>query len=137
MTIAQNIVGMSEIVKAQSEAAITSAKSAKAIDTASLPAALAGHESYLAAAAASSSAGAASVIDQTSWHNLKGMEFVAAEAGRDSTWPFLVGIVCSWLLLGVALPAALPKDGMKNSKYIQRRNGEHVYQKGGHAAAHH
>jgi hypothetical protein len=33
----------------------------------------------------------------------------------------------SWLLLGVALPASLPKEGRKNSKYIERLEGRHVY----------
>ena len=92
MTIAQNIVGMSEVIKAKDEAALTAAKAAKAIDVKQLPAALAGHEAYLATAAVSST-GAASVVDQSAWQNLKGMDFVVAEASRESTWPFLVGIV--------------------------------------------
>lgn len=92
MTIAQNILGMSEVIKATDEAALTAAKAAKTIDAKKLPAALAGHEAYLATAATSSATGA-SVVDQSAWQNLKGMDFVVAEASRESTWPFLVGIV--------------------------------------------
>lgn len=91
MTIAQNIVGMSELVKAKDAAGVAAAKTVKAINPEALPSVLSGHESYLATAAAS--AGPTAVLDQTSWHNFKGMDFIIAEASRDTTWPFLVGIV--------------------------------------------
>ena len=91
MTIAQNIVAMSEVVGAKSEAAVTAAQAPKEIDVNALPTALAGQESYLAAAAVAGEQ--ASVVDESAWHNKSGMDFVLAEAGRESTWPFLTGLV--------------------------------------------
>jgi hypothetical protein len=92
MTIAQNIVGISEIIKATNEAGIATAKSVKAIDMSKLPASLIGFEAYLASASASGEKGA-SVKDPTAWQNFKPLDFVVAEASREDTWPFMVGIL--------------------------------------------
>jgi hypothetical protein len=126
MTIAQNIVAMNAITAATDDAAIVAAAkaSSRAVDVAALPAELAGFESYLANAAAASSSYAK---DSSSWHNQSFFDLVVAEASRESTWPFLVGIFSSWLLLGVFLPSAIPQEGRKDSKYIQRLEGRHVY----------
>ena len=91
----------------------------------------AGLDAAKGASAAAAEAGAATATaeaykpDPTAWQNMATGDFVAAEAGRSDFMPFIIGGVVTYLLLGVMLPAALPTEGKKTSKYYNMIQGNH------------
>jgi hypothetical protein len=109
--IATNVAVLEAMSGATDEAGLSAAKSATA------------------AAAGASSTGAAAAEaykpDPTAWQNMAMGDYVAAEAGRSDFMPFVIGGVVTYILLGVMLPAALPSEGKKNSKYVNLTKGIH------------
>jgi len=77
--------------------------------------------------AAATAAGAAFQADPTAWQNMAMGDYIATEAGRSDFYPFLIGGLVTYLLLGVMLPASLPSEGKKSSKYIKMINGDHSH----------
>lgn len=63
--------------------------------------------------------------DSTAWQNMNFGDYVATEAKRDETWPFIVGAVVVYVLLGLGIPAGLSEEGKKKSKYISYIEGRH------------
>ena len=124
MTIAKNMLAFHRISAAKSEAELTAASSESVkIDVAALQPELAGMEGYLTAGPVAGTA--AFVKDPTAWQNMEFSAFVTTEAGRADTWPFLVGGLVTFLLLGVGIPMGLTKEGRKNSKYMSMIEGRH------------
>ena len=62
---------------------------------------------------------------------------VSAEVGRDVTWPFIVGAIVTYLLLGVGLPAMLPASSKKDSKYLAMVEGRAFSHDEHHEESHH
>ena len=93
ITIAKNILVMHELAAAKTTAELEAAiKNTPKVDLDLLRPELAGLRGYLADAKFSkSAAGAAFTPDKTAWQNLPFADYVAAEAGRADTWPFLAG----------------------------------------------
>lgn len=107
-TIAANVAKASAISSAKDEAALTAAMNATAEATAETGAA----------------ATATFVKDKTAWQNMDLPDMIAAEATRADFMPFVIGGVVTYLLLGVGLPMALPKDD-GSSNYMKLIEGKH------------
>jgi len=108
--IANNVAILEAMASAENEAALTAAKGVTAE----------------AVATAGGAAGSAPYKqDPTAWQNMAFGDFVLKETTRQDFMPFVIGGVVTYLLLGVALPAALPADGKKDSHYIKFIKGEH------------
>eukprot|EP01041_Mallomonas_annulata_P009918 gene9918-20626_t len=133
MTIAKNMLMFQHIVAAKDEKALAdAAKSASSLDLANIPAELNYLKGYLTSATAASASGFEK--DPKAWQNLPFKEFVVVEAQRAETWPFLVGAIATWVLLGCGIPMMLPEEGKKTSKYMQllekkksSSNAEHAH----------
>jgi len=74
--------------------------------------------------------------DSTAWQNMSFGDYVATEAKRDETWPFIVGAVVVYVLLGLGIPSGLSEEGKKKSKYMSYIEGRHG-KLGGDDHAHH
>ena len=123
VAIAKDMLKFEAIAKSTSDAELAAAsKLAPSIDTAALPSSISHLKGFLSQASNSSST---FVKDPNAWQNLSFGAFAAKEAGRKETYPFLIGAVVTYLLLGVMLPMSLPKEGKKNSKYISYIEGRH------------
>ena len=123
VAIAKNMLKYEAIAKATSEAELAAAsKLSPSIDTAALPSSIGHLKGFLSQTSSSSST---FVKDPSAWQNLSFGAFAVKEAGRKETYPFIIGAVVTYLLLGVMLPMALPKEGKKDSKYISYIEGRH------------
>jgi hypothetical protein len=90
MTIAKNILVYESLSKATTEAELDAAmKASPNVDVNNLAPGIAHMKEYLSSAPASAEGGFQK--DANAWQNLPFAGMVAAEAGRDMTWPFLVG----------------------------------------------
>ena len=90
MTIAKNILVYEQVSKATSEAELDAAMNASPnVDVNNLAPGIAHMKEYLTTAPASAAGGFKR--DASAWQNLPFASFVAEEAGRDMTWPFLAG----------------------------------------------
>jgi hypothetical protein len=131
MTIAKNILVYNELSKATSEAELDAAmKAAPSVDLENLQEPISHMKDYLSAAPVSAADGFAK--DPKAWQNMEFGSFVAEEAGRDMTWPFLVGGIVTFMLLGMGIPSGLSKEGKRTSKYISMIEGRHGKIEGGH-----
>jgi len=111
-TISKNVSTLQAMGAATSNADLAAAKSAV-------------HAPAASAAAAASSTGF--TADATAWQNMAMGDYVAAESGRSDFWPFVVSGLTTFFLLGVVLPACLPKGTAENSKYIAMMEGKHKH----------
>jgi len=90
MTIAKNILVYEQLSKASTEAELDAAlKSTPAVDVNNLAPGISHMKEYLATAPAAAEGGFKR--DPGAWQNQPFASMVAEEAGRDMTWPFLVG----------------------------------------------
>eukprot|EP00607_Mallomonas_marina_P004662 CAMPEP_0182428504 /NCGR_PEP_ID=MMETSP1167-20130531/23069_1 /TAXON_ID=2988 /ORGANISM="Mallomonas Sp, Strain CCMP3275" /LENGTH=142 /DNA_ID=CAMNT_0024611443 /DNA_START=140 /DNA_END=568 /DNA_ORIENTATION=- len=118
VTIGKNLILFQHIAAAKDEATLAGlSKTSPDLDLANIPSELSYIKTYLTSATADTVAGYKG--DPKAWQNLPFEEFVVVEAGRAETWPFLVGAFVTWILLGIGIPVMLPKEGRKNSKYMQ------------------
>lgn len=124
VAIAKSMLLYEAVAKATSEAELLAVtKMTPKVDITSLPPSIAHLKEYLSVSPAASSKGY--VKDPNAWQNMEISSYIATEAGRGETWPFLVGAVVTYLLFGVGIPAMLPNDAKKNSKYISFLEGRH------------
>lgn len=102
MTIAKNILVYESLSKATTEAELDAAmKASPSVDVTNLAPGIAHMKEYLSSAPASAEGGFKK--DASAWQNLPFASFVAQEAGRDMTWPFLVGGVYVFVISSSSL----------------------------------
>lgn len=90
VTIAKNILVYEQLSKATTEAELDAAmKASPSVDVNNLAPGIAHMKEYLSTSPQSAEGGFQK--DASAWQNLPFASFVAEEAGRDMTWPFLAG----------------------------------------------
>ena len=109
-TIAKNVAVMEAAGAAKDDAALAAALNATAA---------------VEGGASVTSAGGKFEPDPTAWQNMSFGDYVATEAGREHTLPFVIGGIVTFMLLGMGLPAMLPAGTPENSKYIALSKGVH------------